>query len=150
MHIERSVTIPRPREAVFEHIRDPNDDPGWCPDVLSSRQVVGDGPEVGAEYEQRHDPGPGSPSDLHVEILSLDPPRSMTVRSSDDLAVFEVTYTLEELPDGATRLTQSDDIHVEGLRRLLLPVLWIAVNAGIRKQFGELRRQLARTTGHPA
>lgn len=144
MHLERSVTIPRPREEVFAHVRDPDNDPGWCPSVLESRQVIGDGPHVGAEYQQRHSPGPGSPSDLHVQVLAVDEPRSQTVRATDDLGYFDVTYHLEELPDGSTRLTQVDEIHFAGVKKLLLPVIWLAVNAGVKKQFAELRDQLSR------
>lgn len=142
MRIERSVTIPRAPAEVFDYIRDPNNDPVWCSSVLSSRQVAGNGPDVGARYEQQHNPGPGKPTDLHIEILALDPPRSMTVRSVDDLAEFHVTYRLEAV-DGGTHLTQIDEIHVEGIKKLVLPVLRLAVGAGIKKQFAELRRRLA-------
>lgn len=142
MHLERSVTIARAPAEVFTYIRDPNNDPTWCPTVLESRQVVGAGPDVGAEYQQRHKPGPGPASDLHVRIVEVDAPRLQTVRSTDDLGYFDVTYRLEELPDGSTRLTQSDDIHFAGVKRLLLPIIWLAVNTGVKRQFAELRRRL--------
>lgn len=142
MKIQRTTIIDHPPQDVFDYVCDPLNDPEWCPWVLEARQVRGDGPHVGAEYEQLHNPGPGSPTRLHVEILDIDEPRSTTIRSTDELAVFEVTMDLEALPDGRTRITQTDLIRTQGVKKLLLPVLWGGVHVGIRNQFRELQREL--------
>lgn len=142
MRIERSVEIDRPIQDVFAFIRDPNNDPGWCPTVQRSVQVTGDGPAVGAVYEQVHKPGPAAPTELTVELLEIDAPNHLRLRSTDDLATFDVHYHLDPLPDGGTRLTQIDDAHFHGFAKLLQPFMWFAIHRGIEKQFAKLKELL--------
>lgn len=142
MRIAKTVEIDRPIGEVFEFIRDPDNDPVWCPTVHESNQVNGNGPTVGAVYEQVHKPGPAKPTGLTVELVEIDAPHHVHLKSVDELGWFNVHYHLEELPDGGTRLTQTDHTHFQGFARLLQPIMWIAINAGITKQFRRLKRLL--------
>lgn len=142
MRIEKSVEIDRPAEEVFDFIRDPENDPVWCPTVHESTQVDGHGPTIGAVYEQVHKPGPAEPTELTVELLEIDAPHHLHLRSTDDLGWFDVHYHLAELPDGGTRLTQIDQTHFQGFAKLLQPIMWFAISAGITKQFRRLQRLL--------
>ena len=142
MRIERSVEIDASIDEVFAYIRDPNNDPEWCPTVQRSKQVKGDGPTVGAVYEQVHKPGPAPPTELQVELLEIDAPHRLRLRSTDDLGYFDVQYRLEQLPDGSMRLTQVDDTHFQGFAKLLQPVMWFAIHNGIKRQFAELKEIL--------
>ncbi len=142
MRIERNVEIDRPPTAVFGFISDPDNDPQWCATVSESRQVEGDGPTPGAVYHQVHKPGPAAPTELVVELLEVDEPHHLRMRTTDDLAEFDVRYELEELPDGRTRLTQVDDTNFRGFAKLLQPVMWFAINSGIKRQFRELKKLL--------
>ncbi|MDX1619971.1 MAG: SRPBCC family protein [Nitriliruptorales bacterium] len=142
MRIEQHIDIDRPAPEVFEVIRNPNNDPRWCPTVHHSTQVKGDGPTVGAVYEQVHKPGPAKPTELTVELLEIEAPHHLRLRSVDDLAWFDVHYHLEELPGERTRLTQVDETHFQGFAKLLQPIMWLAINSGIKKQFRELKQLL--------
>ncbi len=142
MKIQRTVDIGRPITEVFRFIGDPNNDPTWCPNVHESTQQRGDGPDVGAVYEQIHEPGPAKPTRLTVELLEINAPTYLRLRSTDELAWFDVSYHLEELPDDATRLTQTDHAHFQGFAKLLQPVMWVAINGGIKRQFRQLKTLL--------
>ncbi len=142
MRIEKQVEIDAPIREVFDFIRDPDNDPVWCPTVLDSTQVEGDGPVPGAVYRQHHKPGPGKPTELMVELLEVDPPRMLELKSTDHLGWFRVWYHLEELPGGGTRLTQVDETHFQGIGRLLRPLLFVAIHAGISRQFSTLKEML--------
>lgn len=148
MRIEKHVEIDRPPTDVFGFIRDPNNDPTWCSTVSESTQVEGDAPEPGAIYEQVHEPGPAKPTELTVELLEIDAPHHVRLRSTDELGWFDVRYQLEELPDGRTRLTQIDETHFRGIGKLLQPILYFAIRAGIDRQFSTLKRILE--SGDPA
>lgn len=142
MIIRKSVEIDRPRAEVFEFIRDPGNDPQWCPTVSESEQVEGEGPVPGAVYHQVHKPGPAKPTQLEVELLEVDAPHHLRLRSTDELGMFDVRYELEELPGNRTRLTQVDDTDFQGFAKLLQPVMFFAINSGIKKQFGQLKQLL--------
>ncbi len=142
MRIEKSVEIDRPAEDVFALIRDPNNDPLWCPTVRESTQVEGDGPTVAAVYKQVHKPGPAKPTELTVELVAIDAPRHLHLKSIDDLGWFDVHYRLADRPDGGTRLTQIDQTHFHGVATLLQPIMWLAINAGITRQFRRLKHLL--------
>lgn len=142
MRIERHVQIDRPSEEVFGFISDPNNDPVWCPTVSESRQIRGADPNPGSVYVQTHKPGPGKPTELEVELLEVDPPHHLRLKSTDELAWFDVRYRLEDLSGGGTLLTQIDETHFEGRARLLQPIMWIAIHRGVARQFEELKRIL--------
>lgn len=142
MKIQRTVDIDRPVADVFRFIADPNNDPIWCPNVHESTQLRGDGPLVGAVYEQIHEPGPAKPTRLTVELREMDAPNHMRLKSIDELAWFDVSYHLEELSDEATRLTQTDHTHFQGFAKLLQPVMWFAIRNGIKRQFRQLKALL--------
>ena len=145
MIIRRSVEIDRPPAEVFAFIRDPDNDPVWCSTVLESEQVQGDEPVPGAVYRQVHRPGPAKSTELTVELLEIEPPHHLLARSTDELAVFDVRYELEELPGGRTRLTQVDDADFQGFAKVLQPVMWFAITRGIKRQFAELKQLLEDT-----
>lgn len=142
MIIRRSIEIDRPPADVFAFIRDPDNDPQWCSTVSESEQVEGEGPSPGAVYHQVHKPGPAAPTQLVVELLEVDEPHHIRMRTTDELAEFDVRYELEELPGGRTQLTQVDDTHFRGAAKLLQPVMWFAINSGMRRQFRELKQLL--------
>lgn len=148
MRIEKHVEIERPPEEVFTVIADPDNDPVWCPTVYESERIEGEGAAPGAVYRQVHKPGPAPPTELEVELLEIDPWHHLRLRSTDELGWFDVRYELEELPDGRTRLTQVDETHFQGFARLLQPILWLAINRGMRRQFERLK-QLLETDGVP-
>lgn len=141
MEITRTATIPCPPDTLFAYLRDPDNDPKWCPTVHESKLVEGSRGEPGAVYQQRHKPGPFPPTALEVTLLEIDAPDHIRLQSDDDLGTFIVTYRLEDLADGNTRVTQHDDIRLKGFGRILAPFIAMAVNSGVQRQFEELRKQ---------
>ena len=139
--IEQSVEIGRPVEEVFALISDPRNDPRWCPKVLSCEQIAAGGPLEGARFRAMHRPIRLRPAaELQIEIVAVDPPRSMSSRQEDEDGVFNVTYELEPSPDG-TRLTQRSDIEWKIPRPLQL-VGNRTVPRHIKRQMEELKRVL--------
>lgn len=57
----RSITIDRSVADVFAFVRDPTNDRQWCSKVREVRQLGGDGPAPGAQYEVIHRPVPVLP-----------------------------------------------------------------------------------------
>jgi len=139
MEIVRDVTVPCAVDQLFEYLRDPDNDPKWCSTVHSSELVKGDAGESGAVYQQKHKPGPFPPSALEVTLLDIDPPDRIRLQSVDDVATFVVTYRLEDMGEGNTRVTQHDDIRFKGFGRLLAPFISLAVKSGVERQFEDLR-----------
>ena len=144
MEITRSRIIGCPRDVLFEYLREPNNDPDWCTTVRSSELVDGETGEPGAVYDQMHKPGPFPPSALRVKLLEIDPPSTIRLKSVDDVARFVVTYTLDDLGDGTTRVTQHDDIEFRGFGRLIAPFIALAVRSGIKRQFADLAAKAER------
>lgn len=142
MEISRKTTINCPRTDLFEYFRDPDNDPDWCSTVHSSELVEGESGKEGAVYHQMHKPGPFPPSALRVRLLEIDSPNHIRLESVDDLATFVVTYTLEDLGGGKTRVTQHDDIRFRGFGYLLAPFISLAVKSGIKRQFEALARKV--------
>lgn len=139
MQITRTATIPCPRDTLFEYLREPDNDPKWCSTVHESKLVEGVRAEPGAVYQQKHKPGPFPPSALQVTLLDIDPPDHIRLRSDDDIGTFFVTYRLEDMGDGTTRVTQHDDIRFRGFGHLLAPFISLAVRSGVKRQFDDLR-----------
>lgn len=139
MEIARTATIPCRADLLFEYLREPNNDPEWCSSVHTSELVEGRIGEAGAVYHQMHKPGPFPPSPLEVTLLEIEPPGHIRLQSVDDVATFNVTYTIEDTGEGTTRVTQHDDIEFKGLGRILAPFIAMAVRSGISRQFDELK-----------
>ena len=141
MRIERSTTIARPPERVWDLIADARNDPRWCHKVMSVEQVHGDGPGPGARYRVVHRPKPlRGPVDLTMEAVEFDPPRRLRWREEDDDAVFDVVYELEPGP-GGTRLTQIDEIDWK-IAKLAQPIGRFMVGRDLARQLAALKRLL--------
>lgn len=144
MEITRSAVIESPRDDLFQYLQEPNNDPDWCDTVHSSEIAEGESGRPGAIYDQMHKPGPFPPSNLRVRLLEVDPPSMIKLESVDEIATFVVTYTLEDLGDGRTKVTQHDDIEFRGLGRLIAPFVALAVKSGIKRQFENLAEKAKR------
>ena len=91
MRIEKTVTIACPTEQVWEFVADARNDPRWCEKVVSVDQIAGDGPGPTARYRVMHRPRPRKPpTELTMEVVEFEPPRSLRWREEDADAVFNV------------------------------------------------------------
>ncbi|MDZ7733227.1 MAG: SRPBCC family protein [Acidimicrobiia bacterium] len=140
--IAESTEIDAPIHEVFAFVADSTNDPSWCANVSECQQVEGDGPGVGARYRAVHKPGPKA-SELTIEVLEYEPPTRIRWRQTDDVGTFVVSDDLEELPDGRTRITQTDETSFNGIFKLLSPVIHLAMRRTLPKQFAALRAHFA-------
>ena len=146
MRIEKTVTIARAVEEVWEFVADARNDPRWCEKVVSVEQLVGDGPGQEAKYRVMHRPRPLKPAvELTMDVVEFDPPRRLRWREEDADAVFNVLYDLEPTASG-TRLKQVDDIDWK-IGRAALPVARLMVSRDIGRQLRSLKRLLESGSG---
>ncbi len=143
--ITATTEVDRPVEDVFAFVADSRNDPLWCRTVLECEQTHGDGPGPGARYRAVHKPGPKA-SELRIEALEYDAPRRIKWRQVDDAGTFVVTFDLEPIGPGSTRLTQTDETSWNGVFRVLSPLLHRVVRKTLPKQFEALRAHLEPAT----
>jgi uncharacterized protein YndB with AHSA1/START domain len=141
VRIEKTITIARPAEEVWEFVADARNDPQWCEKVVSVEQLAGDGPGRDARYRVMHRPRPFKPAvELAMEVVEFDPPHRLRWREEDADAVFDVLYDLEPTATG-TQLKQVDDIDWK-IGKAALPIARLMVSRDIRRQFRSLKRLL--------
>ena len=144
MKIERTITIARTPDEVWDFIADMRNDPRWCPKVVSVEQLAGEGPGPGAKYRVMHQPRPRRPPvHLSVDVVEFERPRRMRVLEEDCDGVFNVLYVLEPA-DAGTRLKQCDEIEWK-VSPLLYPIARAMVSRDLARQFATLKRTLEGT-----
>ena len=140
MNIVRQVEIERPIDAVFEFVADARNDPRWCPKVRSVELVSGE--RGGALYAVVHKPVPGKPErQMKMSCVASVPPRRVEWREDDGTHVFDVTYSLEDLGGGRTRLTQESEARL-GAAWLMRPIYRIGIGRDVARQLKELKKLL--------
>jgi uncharacterized protein YndB with AHSA1/START domain len=141
VRIEKTVTIARPVEAIWEFVADGRNDPQWCAKVVSVEQLAGQGPGPDARYRVMHRPRPFRPPvELIVDVAEFHPPRRLRWREEDHDAVFNVLYDLEPTPSG-TRMKQVDEIEWK-IGKAALPIARLIVSRDMGRQFRTLKRLL--------
>jgi uncharacterized protein YndB with AHSA1/START domain len=142
--IERTITIARTPDEVWDFIADMRNDPRWCPKVVSVEQLAGEGAGPGTKYRVMHQPRPRRPPvELSVDVVEFERPRRMRVREEDRDGVFNVLYLLEPADTG-TRLSQIDEIDWK-VSPLLYPIARAMVSRDLARQFATLKRTLEAT-----
>lgn len=116
--------------------------------MLECEQVEGDGPGRGARYRAVHKPGPKA-SELRIEMLGYAPPHHITYEQVDDAGTFLVSYELESIDEGRTRITQTDETSWNGIFKVLSPILHLVVRRTLPEQFAALEETLESETTAP-
>jgi carbon monoxide dehydrogenase subunit G len=102
MHVQRTFTVPRPVEAVFDYLSDFTSTNDWDPGTVETTRTAGDG-GVGTTYHNVSD-FMGRRTELTYETLTLERPAKVEFRGRNKKATTLDTLTLE--PDGdGTRIT---------------------------------------------
>jgi len=120
--VRERIVIDRPREDVWEYVA--NQDEWRRPTVQAVRKLTEGRPEVGTRYEDTVELM-GRKLTIVNELLSYDPPRSMSWKQVDETGpayAIEGRYDLEAL-NGKTRFTLSTEYGTPGLGRLLAPFI---------------------------
>jgi uncharacterized protein YndB with AHSA1/START domain len=141
VRIEKTITIARGVEEVWEFVADARNDPEWCGKVGSVEQLAGDRPGRDARYRVMHRPRPFKPAvELTMDVIDFDPPNRLRWREEDTDAVFNVQYELQPAPSG-TRLTQVDNIDWK-IGKAARPIARLMVSRDMGRQFRSLKRLL--------
>jgi uncharacterized protein YndB with AHSA1/START domain len=125
---ERTVTIEKPVAEVFAFVVNHDNDTKWRPGVVEMHKSSGEG--VGERWYQRVK-GPGGrkiPAD--IEVTQLEPNRVLAFRTVEGPVRPEGRYELAE-ESGATRFTFSLNAEVNGLKKLMSPMVQKQMNAEV-------------------
>lgn len=83
------VRTDRPADEVFDFMADLTNFPEWDPGTKSAKQLKGDGPGVGAEYELK-----ASGAKLHYVVKSYDRPQKIVARAQNRFVTSVDTITV--------------------------------------------------------
>ena len=120
MHVERTFTVPRPVEAVFDYLSDFTSTNDWDPGTVETRRTSGDG-GVGTTYHNVSE-FMGGRTELAYESVAHERPTTVQFRGRNKQATAQDTLTFA--PDGdGTRIHYRADFDFGRLGNLLAPVL---------------------------
>jgi uncharacterized protein YndB with AHSA1/START domain len=137
MRVERSGTIGRPVDRVFEYVSTPENDPTWVPASLRHEKLSPGPMRVGSITEE--DVGfLGRRMRYAWEITRYEPPTAFALRSVSGPIPATILVLLEPLDDARTKLTLVADVQLRGAYEPMGSVMrWMA-----HGQFGTQLRTL--------
>jgi uncharacterized protein YndB with AHSA1/START domain len=117
---EKTLTINRPPEAVFDFLADGANNQKWRPSVTEVEKQSGDG--AGAVYRQRMKGPGGRAIDGDYRVTTFDRPRQLAFDVIAGPARPTGTFTLAPEGEG-TRLTFVLELQPKGVMRLMSPMI---------------------------
>jgi uncharacterized protein YndB with AHSA1/START domain len=138
VRVEESVEINRPVEEVFSYVANPENLPEWSSIVLEVRKETQGAPKEGDRFTSVAK-FLGRRFETPFEVVSYEPPRRSSHRSTGGPFEQEWTRTFEETAGGATRLTQVAEGEPGGFFRLVGPMLEMAGRRQFRVDLGTLK-----------
>src|SRR3954452_8627206 len=137
MHVERTLTVPRPIDAVFDSLADFTHTNEWDPGTVETRRTSGDG-GVGTTDANTSE-FLGRQVDLTYETLELQRPGRIRFRGHNDSVTATDTISLTAHAEG-TELTYDVDMAFHGL---LMKVLGpVAAKPGMERLATRTQEQL--------
>lgn len=116
------VRTERPADEVFDFMADLSNFPEWDPGTKSAKQVAGDGPGVGAEYELE-----ASGGTLRYVVKAYDRPRKVVARAQNRFVTSVDTITVSSEGAGAGCVVAYDaDLTLNGALKVGDPLLKLA------------------------
>src|SRR5918995_2023022 len=125
MRVEESVEINRPVEEVFSYVSDPQNLPEWSGIVLEVREEAQGAPKEGDRFTSVAK-FLGRRFETPFEVVSYEPPRRSSHRSTGGPFPQQWTRTFEQTAAGGTRLSQGGGGGPGGF----FPVGWSVVEMG--------------------
>lgn len=143
--IRAETRINRPIEEVFAFVADSRNDPKWAVPVLECVQVVGDGPEKGAQYTFASKMPVGKARGK-MEIVVYEPPQLIEwqIRSSINTSHARFSFESEE---GATVLSARSTLQASGIFVLTESRMEREINRSYQQQFQNLKQLLESRSG---
>jgi uncharacterized membrane protein len=127
------IVINRPRDDVFAFLADFENDPQWRTGVLDLKLVSGSG--IGARYAQGVKGPGGRRIHADIEITELTPSETIAFQTVTGPVRPRGRYQLTVV-DGGTRVRFELEADVNGLKRLIAPMVQKSMN----KEVGQLDR----------
>ena len=143
MHVERTLTVPRPVEVVFDYLADFTHTNDWDPGTVETRRTSGDG-GVGTTYANTSE-FMGRKVDLHYETITFERPGRLQFRGTNKQATATDTMTFTKAADGT-----ATEIHYRAVfdfGRLVNLVAPLFVKPKVEKLADETVEQIKRTLG---
>ncbi|HEX2322039.1 MAG TPA: SRPBCC family protein [Streptosporangiaceae bacterium] len=145
-HAERTVTIRRPTEDVFDYLADGTHNPEWRSGVIEiQRTSAADG--QAATYRQVLSGPGGRPMDGDYRVTVFEPPRRLEFVVTAGPARPSGTFELTEGPEqGSTVVRFALDLEPTGVMRLMSPMITKQMRREVA-QLDSLKARLESRTG---
>jgi carbon monoxide dehydrogenase subunit G len=141
MHVERTFTVPRPIEGVFDYLGDFTHTNEWDPGTVDTRRTSGDG-GLGTTYANTSE-FMGRQTELTYETIAFERPRRLQFRGTNKTATATDTMTFTPASDGtATEIHYRADFEFGRLVSLVGPLF---VKPKLNRLADETVEQLQRT-----
>jgi len=139
MRFTNTITIHRPREAVFAYLADLENLPSWNYAIQQTRKVTPGPVEVGSRYHQvRTVPARREES---LEVVELEPGRRLSVRGTLNTLPARLDYDLDAEGD-TTVLTNTVELSTSGPLSLVAPVATRRIRSAVAHNLDVLRQVL--------
>jgi len=141
--IETSVTIERPAEAVWRFMMDSSNWPQLYPDVLDVKQISPGPPGVGTTFSARMQRW----GNLSWHVKEYEPNKKHTdeFTSPEFIKGTTDTFSLETF-EGKTRLTETQEMKLNGFYSLLGPFIARTARRAIRARLDKVKYLLESAT----
>lgn len=118
----------------------------WDPSITSSEQVVGDGPEPGAEYDVTVEMA-GRPQTMRYRIVEWDPDLWKMMATSETAVLTSYDrISVEKDDQGVAQVTYDADLVMKGAAKLADPAVGIGFDRMGDKAAAGLEEVLSRPT----
>ena len=130
------IEIRRPRDEVFAFAADPANAPAWYKNIKAVEWQTSPPAEIGSRIQFRAQ-FLGRRLDYTYEVRELQPGRRFVMATAHGPFPMETTYTWEDAPDGATKMTLRNRGEPSGFAAVTAPVITRAMR---KANEGDLRR----------
>ncbi len=121
MHVERTLTVPRPIESVFDYLGDFTHTNQWDPGTVETTRIGGDG-GIGTTYANTSE-FMGRRTSLEYETITFDRPTRLQFRGHNKTATATDTMTFTPTAGGAsTQIHYRADFDFGRLVNLVAPL----------------------------
>lgn len=142
MHVERSFTVSRSIEDVFDYLSDFENTNEWDPGTIHTRRTSGDG-GIGTTYENRSTFA-GRETELTYETIGFDRPTFFSARGTNKTATATDSMTFTRDGD-RTQIRYRADFDFRGVVKYVAPlVVKPKLSALADQTVAQVRRALER------